>query len=452
MNIRKLVSLLLLFSTAGVYAQTAGWKNLFDGKTLKGWHQLNGKAKYEVINGSIVGTTVTAEPNSFLATNEDYGDFILELELKVGQMNSGIQFRSLSDPADHNGRVRGYQVEVDPSDRAWSGGIYDEARRGWMYQTEMHPAAKKAFVKKGWNKYRIEAIGPVIRTWVNDVPVAYMVDDMTAKGFIALQVHGVKERAGGAQIQWRNIKIQTGAAMRPRPLDLSVPVANYTLNTLSPLEQAQGFSLLFNGKDLRGWRAVLKQSPPEKGWEVENGILHIMPADSSAKNKYGDLLSARQYKAFELNFDFKLTEGANSGVKYFVMESENAARAGLGLEYQILDDERHPDAKLGTAGNRTMSSLYDLIPADKLDPRFKKNIGEWNQGKIIVYPNNLVQHWLNGFKVVEYQRGSNIYKVLVAHSKFAGKEGFGLAERGPVLLQDHGNAVYYKNIKIRELN
>lgn len=450
--IKRSLLLLLICCTVGVYAQSTGWKSLFDGKTLKGWRQLNGKAKYEVVNGTIVGTTVTGEPNSFLATNEDYGDFILELELKVGNMNSGVQFRSLSDPADNNGRVRGYQVEVDPSDRAWSGGIYDEARRGWMYQTEMHSAAKKAFIKTGWNKYRVEAIGPVIRTWVNDVPVTYMVDDMTSKGFIALQVHGVKERAGGAQIQWRNIRIQTGAAMRPRPLDLSVPVANYTLNTISPLEQAQGFSLLFNGKDLTGWRAVLKQTPPEKGWVIENGLLHIMPADGTASNKYGDLLSAKQYKAFELNFDFKLTEGANSGVKYFVRESEKSPRAGLGLEYQVLDDARHPDAKMGTEGNRTMSGLYDLIPANKLDPHFQKKIGEWNQGKIIVYPNNLVQHWLNGFKVVEYERGSNIYKVLVAHSKFAGNKGFGLAEQGPVLLQDHGNSVYYKNIKIRELN
>lgn len=449
--IKRSLLLLLFCGTVNVYGQSGSWKSLFDGKTLKGWHQLNGKAKYEVLDGTITGTTVTAEPNSFLATNETYGDFILEVELKVGNMNSGIQFRSLSDPGS-NGKVRGYQAEIDPSDRAWSGGIFDEGRRGWMYQTEMHPAAKKAFAKNGWNKYRIEAIGPVIRTWVNDVPVSYMVDDMTSKGFIALQVHGVKQRAGGAQIQWRNIRIQTGAAMRPRPLDLSVPVANYTLNTISALEKAQGFGLLFNGKDLSGWRAVLKQTPPTKGWVVKDGLLQLMPADSSSIHKFGDLLSAQAYKAFELNFDFRLTEGANSGVKYFVMESEKSARAGLGLEYQILDDEHHPDAKMGKAGNRTMSSLYDLIPAEKQGPHYQKKIGEWNKGKIIVYPNNLVQHWLNGFKVLEYVRGSDNFKALVAQSKFAGKEGFGLAEKGPVLLQDHGNAVYYKNIKIRELD
>jgi len=444
-----LLLLFVLFSVAAV-AQSTGWKNLFDGKTLKGWHQLNGKAKYEIINGTIVGTTVSNTPNSFLATDETYGDFILELELKVGEMNSGVQIRSLSLPEVNDGRVHGYQVEIDPSDRAWSGGIYDEARRGWMYTTEMNPAGKKAFNKTGWNKYRIEAIGSVIRTWVNGIPVTYMVDDMTPKGFIALQVHAVKERPGGASIEWKNIRIQTGAAMKAMPLDLSTPVANYTTNTISPLEKAQGFSLLFNGVDLTGWRDVLKQTPPQKGWVVENGLLHILPSDSIGP-KYGDLLTVNQYKAFELVFDFKLSEGANSGIKYFVTESAQSQRAGLGLEYQILDDARHPDAKMGVEGNRTLGSLYDLIPSVKVEPRFQKKIGEWNQGKIIVYPNNKVEHWLNGFKVVEYERGNNIYKVLVAHSKYAKNKNFGMGEQTPILLQDHNNSVYFRSIKIREL-
>ncbi len=457
---KNFLLLLVLFINISLFAQKESWKNLFDGKTLNGWKILNGKAKYQVVNGTIIGTTVKGEANSFLATNIDYGDFILELDLKVGNMNSGIQIRSFSDTSSKgmntkekitDGRVRGYQVEIDPSDRAWSGGIYDEARRGWMYQTEMNPAAKIAFIKNGWNKYRIEAIGSVIRTWVNDIPVTYLVDDMNLTGFIALQVHGVKDREDGQQVQWKNIRIQTGAAMRPRPLDTKTPVANYTLNTISPQEKAQGFTLLFNGNNLEGWRTAGQTTPPEKGWQVDNGILHILPQVANQNSKFGDMVSINQFKAFELKFDFKLTEGANSGIKYFVTES-GTSKAGLGLEYQILDDERHPDAKLGTEGNRTLSSLYDLIPADKIDARFQKKIGEWNHGKIVVYPNNLVQHWLNGFKVVEYKRGSNIYKVLVAHSKFVKSKNFGLAEKGPILLQDHGDAVFYKNIKIRELN
>ncbi|HET6560131.1 MAG TPA: DUF1080 domain-containing protein, partial [Prolixibacteraceae bacterium] len=184
------------------------WQSLFNGKDLSGWHQLNGKAKYHVENGEIVGTTVANTPNSFLSTDKDYGDFILEVDLLVANdMNSGIQFRSISKPEVMDGRVQGYQCEVDPSTRAWSGGIYDEARRGWLYTNELNPAAKSAFKLGQWNRYRIECIGNSIRTWLNDVPVAYVLDDMTPSGLIALQVHSIGENEqAGRQIRWKNIR------------------------------------------------------------------------------------------------------------------------------------------------------------------------------------------------------------------------------------------------------
>ena len=191
--------------------KSGNWESLFNGKDLRGWKQLNGKAKYEVVKGEIVGTTVADTPNSFLATEKNYGDFILELELLVDDdMNSGIQFRSESTTEYNNGRVHGYQCEVDPSDRAWSGGIYDEARRGWLYPCTYNPEGGKAFKRGEWNKYRIECIGPNIRTWLNGVPVACLIDDMTPEGFICLQVHAIgKEDTPGRQIRWRNIRIQT---------------------------------------------------------------------------------------------------------------------------------------------------------------------------------------------------------------------------------------------------
>lgn len=447
----KKILIVFLAVNSFLYTATAQkWTNLFNGKDLKGWKQLNGKAKYTIENGEIVGTTVSDTPNSFLATEQDYGDFILELELKVdNSMNSGIQFRSLSKADYKDGRVHGYQMEIDPSDRAWSGGIYDEARRDWLYIPNSNPEGKKAFKKDAWNKYRIEAIGNIIRTWVNGVPVAYLVDDVTPKGFIALQVHAIgKNDAPGKQIRWRNIRIQTGN-LTPSPTD-NTPVVNLLLNNLSPQEKAQGFKMLFNGKDFAGWRGVHQTKMPEKHWSVIDGTINVSPSDGSETGN--DIVTDEQFGAFELTFEFKLTEGANSGLKYFVNEAfDSGGKSGIGLEFQVLDDERHPDAKQGVVGNRTLASLYDLIPSYKLDKRFQRKIGDWNQARLVVYPNNTVQHWLNGFKVLEYERKSNIFNALVARSKYAKYTNFGAGDKGNILLQDHGNNVSFKNLKIREL-
>ncbi len=428
----------------------AQWQPLFNGKDLKGWKPLNGKAKFEVVNGTVTGTTVFGEPNSFLATEKDYGDFILEFEfLLENDMNSGVQFRSESKPEYMNGRVHGYQFEIDPLPRAWSGGIYDEARRDWLYTMEYNPSSKKQLQLKTWNKCRVECIGNSVRTFLNGKPAANLVDDLAPKGFIALQVHSIsKQEDAGKQIRWRNIRIQT-TNLKPTPLD-DIYVVNLSSNNLSEQEKKNGVQLLFDGKTNAGWRGAYKENFPDKGWEVKEGELRVLGATGAEAANGGDIVTQKEYSAFIFQFDFKITEGANSGIKYFVTEKENNGGSAIGLEYQILDDEKHPDAKMGSIGNRTIASLYDLIPSLP-ERRARKKTGEWNRGMIIVYPDGRVEHFLNGWKLVEYKRGTQYYYALVAKSKYEKWPGFGMAPSGHILLQDHGNSVSFRNIKIQEL-
>lgn len=449
-HLLTLAGLLFIGLPSTLQAQNQKWQNLFNGKDLKGWKQLNGQAKYEVINNEIVGTTVSNTPNSFLATTKNYGDFILELELKVdNSMNSGVQIRSESNADYQNGRVHGYQVEVDPSDRKFSGGIYDEARRGWLYPLDINLKGQKAFKNDQWNKYRIECIGNSIRTWINGVPTANVMDALTPTGFIALQVHAIgKDDQPGKQIHWRNIRIQT-EQLKPSKAD-NIYVVNLVPNTVSPQEKAEGYSLLWDGKTTKGWRGAYKTTFPESGWIIKDGELSVQKSNGAESTNGGDIVTEKQYGAFEMKFDFKLTEGANSGVKYFVTLTEGNKGSAIGPEYQILDDERHPDAKLGKNGNRTLGSLYDLITSKKI-PNAQRKIGEWNSGLIRVYPDNKIEYWLNGYKILEYVRGSAEFLALVADSKYKDWKNFGMAPKGHILLQDHGDQVFFRSIKLKQL-
>ncbi|RZS97379.1 uncharacterized protein DUF1080 [Cecembia calidifontis] len=434
--------------------QDSKWIKLFNGENLDGWKAVGGAAEFEVKDGVIIGYAKANTPNTFLITEQDYTDFILELELKIEDLssNSGVMARGQYDPAarDGKGLVFGYQIEADPSPRAWSGGLYDEARRGWLYPLDLNPAAKSAFKMGEWNHYRIEAIGNTIKTWINGQEVAYVVDDMDSKGHIGLQVHSINNPEDeGNKTYFRNVRIQT-ENLEPKPFIGEVFVVSTGLNELTDFEKSKGWRLLFNGVNTDGWKAAYKEEFPSEGWTVQDGILTIKASDGSESMSYGDIVTTEKFSAFDLAFDFKFTEGANSGVKYFVTLSEGNTGSAIGLEYQILDDERHPDAKMGREGNRTLASLYDLIKANK-NPRFVKGPGEWNKGRVVVYPDNRVEHYLNGVKVVEYVRGSDDYRALVAESKYKIWDKFGEAPEGHILLQDHGDEVQFKNIKIKTL-
>lgn len=461
MKLRLFLFTALIVSTMSVGAQKDdAWKNLFNGKNLKGWEVLNGTAEFKVQDGIIVGTSILNTPNTFLATKELYDDFILEYEAKIDPLlNAGVQIRSNSLKDYKNGRVHGYQVELDPSKRAWSGGIYDEARRGWLYNLECNPEGKEAFKQGEWNKFRIEAIGNNIRVWLNGVQTADLVDDMTASGFIALQVHGINGNAEkeGKAILYKGIRIITENLDKYKtPETDEILQVSYLNNTLSEREKKEGWKLLWDGETTKGWRGAKIKSFPEKGWYIEDGLLKVEAADGGESAHGGDIVTIEKYKNFVLEVDFKYSEGANSGIKYFVDTELNKGKgSSIGCEYQILDDKVHPDAKAGVDGNRTLASLYDLI---KADPKFyspdqgKKRVNQygWNRARIVV-KGKRVQHYLNGIKVVEYKRGDQQWRALVAYSKYKNWPNFGEAKEGHILLQDHGDEVFFKNIKIKEL-
>jgi hypothetical protein len=435
-----------------------GWEKLFNGKDLTGFKQLNGQAPYHVEAGMLIGTSVSGQPNSFMATEKDYSDFILEFEVLCDDgLNSGVQFRSLSLPDYQNGRVHGYQCEIDPSDRAWSGGIYDEARRGWLVTLLDNEIGRKAYKNNDWNLYRIEAVGDNIRVWLNGVNTANLYDNETSTGFIAFQVHGIGNQTEleGKEIKWKNIRIMT-TNLEANLMQASLAQeVNMVPNFLSDLEKASGWKLLFDGKTTNGWRGAHKDAFPAFGWKVEDGQIIVLKSGGGESTNGGDIVTTEEYSAFELSVEFKITTGANSGIKYFVTEAEKASGSAFGLEYQILDDKGHPDANQYTTfpGSRTLSSLYDLMPAQ--NKRFN-GIGNWNRAVLKVFPNNHVEHWLNGFKTLEYERGSEAYRALVKGSKYAipvyNEHGrFGEAPKGRILLQDHGDEVAFRSIKIREL-
>lgn len=456
MNMRRWISAVLSAALAltarSTHAQPLPWRSLFNGTSLDGWYACNGSAPYTVEDGTITGRTVVKSPNSFLCTREKYGDFILEYEVWVAtNLNSGVQIRSIADSAIKNGRVHGLQVEVDPSDRAWTGGLYDESRRGWLYTLENQPTAKHAFKLGAWNRFRVEAIGTSIRTWVNDVPVANIIDDLTPSGILALQVHAIgnDEKHAGEVVRFRKLRILTQQLAAARHPAVTVATQfNYVPNSLSDKEKRDGWKLLWDGRTTNGWRGAKLSGFPTAGWEIKDGTLTVLETEGKEAAAGGDIVTTDTYRNFELIVEYNLSRGANSGIKYFVdTELNKGEGSSIGCEFQILDDDVHPDAKLGVKGNRTNAGLYDLIAPQNI--RFN-GVGEWNRARIVVQGRH-VEHWLNGFKTVDYERNTQMWRALVDKSKYVVWPHFGEADEGHILLQDHGNRVSFRSIKIRTL-
>lgn len=415
--------ILLILACVTLYSQCAAqkssdgtWQVLFNGKDLTGWEMLNAPHKVEVKDGVIVATTVGGQDNGFLCTTKSYGDFILELEVKTDLLldNSGIQFRSLSNPEFKNGRVHGYQVQIEnrpPHLSQWSGAIFDESGRGFLAIMEDDPVRQKAYKQNQWNHVRIEAIGATSRVWINNIPTAHVVDDEILSGLICLQVHGGAHAAerGSQSIYTRNVRIQT-ENVKPAPYD-DIPVVNLIPNDLSAQESKQGFELLFDGKTSAKWQGVTQRALPEKEWKVADGIITVSSSEKGDAHEGKPVaMTEKTYGPFELKFDFKLhNEKAIAGVEYFFNPQSSSKR----------------------------QALYGRFALDNGKNRAKINRDiwkEWNQAVIKATPDNRVEYWLNGYKILEYQRDKT------------------QPLKGHILLDAYGgDTVSYRSVKIREL-
>jgi hypothetical protein len=397
------MSLLIAASTTRAQDMTgggeSGWRSLFNGEDLTGWKLLNGAHIFEAKDGVIVGTTVPGEPNGFLVTEEAFGDFILEFEVRADVLmnNSGVQFRSLSFDEYQDGRVHGYQAEIDTKPQKWSGSIYDEARRGWLVTTDINPESKRAFVNNQWNRYRIEAIGTTNRVWVNGIPTANLEDNLTTRGFIGLQLHANRpeiDPEGASQIRWRNLRIKT-TDLQPSPFD-DLFVINLIPNNVSPQEKANGYRLLWDGQSLHGWTGSTND-----GFEIVDGAINV--AASGTGDVSGDqrLVTNAPSGPFELQFEFKsATDDAVCGLDY--------AEAG--------------SSEGGDALTFCRMASKKAIP------------DRWNRAVIRMMPNGLTEYWLNGAQILEYQRNSD--------------EG----ARWNILIRAVADDMSYRSIKIKEVD
>lgn len=439
----KTKSLILsLALTFGVFnSSLAGeWEVLFDGKKVQG---LRGYMKKEfpwdgwkVENGSL--TTMTKGKRIDLVTSKVYQNFELELEWAVTPAgNSGVMYNVVEGPSATY--MSGPEMQV-LDDSKHPDGRNPKTSAGSLYAL-IAPSKKVTKPVGEFNKAILKINNGNVEHWLNGeklVEYKWKSPEVKAlvnkskfllwkktfmqadKGRIAIQHHG-------EEVSYRNIRIR----------ELDGTESSVSINTLSAAEKEKGWALLFDGKTTDQFRGFLKDSFPDKGWVVKDGnIVHL------SKGGGGDIITKERYEEFEFKFEWKVAPGANSGVKYFILEERKRT---IGHEYQVIDNSAHPDAKRGAMYQS--AAFYDVYP-----PQIQnvKPVGEYNQS-IIRVKGSVAQHWLNGKKVLEYDLGHPDTLKAIQRSKFKNVEGFGYRHNGHILLQDHGDEVHYRNLKIRRL-
>jgi HEAT repeat protein len=418
-------------ATVTVQAQSPAWRPLFNGTDLHDWVQRGGKAIYRIEDDQIVGQSVPNTPNSFLCTRDEFANFILEFEFLVDpRLNSGVQIRSQSLDSYRNGVVHGYQIEIDPSARAWSAGIYDESRRGWLADLRDNPDAREAFRQNDWNHVRVEAVGERIRTWINGVAAADLRDDLTPSGFIALQVHGVSTDEP-MTVRWRRIRIQELDDRAGTTRDLLGPVTD----TMGQAPPADAVVLLGPDGDLSEWKSV-RAGVDEVPWRWQDGALRAAPAS-------GSIETVREFTDFHLHIEFNVT--AVPGGQHSQANGNSGVYILRRYEIQILNSYGQP---LGPANE--CGAIYQVKAPDA---NASRPAGEWQSYDIVFRS----PRWDAAGTKTENARVSVLHNGRLIHDNAAipNKTGAGAAEAptpGPILLQDHMSPVRFRNAWIRELS
>ena len=444
--------LAVLTSLSPLAAAPGPWKTLFDGKSTDAWRGYGRDAfpndVWKVENGELK-TIVGAKDPVDIITKEKYRDFELELEWKIKPGgNSGIIYRVAELPKPSETWHSGPEMQV-LDDEKHHDGLDPKRSAGALYDL-VAPTGKTLNPPGQWNKVRLVVSGSHVEHWLNgkkivDADLAspelkaliaaskfkvYPRFAQEREGHVALQFHG-------DEVAFRNVRIRTLSG--PAPAGASDAGAG--LNRLTPAEKKEGWRLLFDGQTTSGWRLFKGASFPSNRWAVVDGCLKKTATGAGDSHGAGDIVTVDSFDDFDLRFDWRVAPGGNSGVKYLVDERRDGP---IAHEYQVLDDERHPDGKVGP--QRQAAAFYDVLPPDAAKKKLRP-AGEWNQGRIVVRGTH-VEHWLNGQKVVQYELGSPQLKAAIAKSKFKDVAGFDAKLKGPILLQDHGDEACYRNIKI----